>query len=170
MTSVPDDPEDWTDEQWLAWLAEGDVTDAGGTPPEPPAPRRPSRTESLGAKMLAASMRGMAEAIYGPKDEPAIVIDASGDPPDDEGLDVRLDPDHPAHSVVVVRPWLLRHLHDDRADPPHPSSADRLVLVAVVPVLVAAAVPAVPCARGDRGSHHRGRGRGRRWVGRRRRS
>lgn len=121
MDGVPDDPEDWTHEQWLAWLAEGDLVAEQG--PVPEAPRRASLRDGLGGKMLAASMRGLQEAIYGPKDEPAIVIEASGDPPGDEGLDVRLDPDHPDQSVVVVRPWLLRHLHDEQADPPPPPPA-----------------------------------------------
>lgn len=119
MDPVPDDPEAWTDEEWLAWLAAGDITEAGGEPTGP-RPAKPSRKDGLGAKMLAASMRGLQEAIYGPKDEPAIVIEAAGDPPDDEGLDVRLDPDHPEQSVVVVRPWLLRHLHDEHGTPPPP--------------------------------------------------
>ncbi len=111
---MPDDPDEWTDEQWLAWLAEGDgVGPVVGPEPSQPA-RRPTFREGLGAKMLAAGMRGLNDAIYGPKDEPAIVIDAAGDPPDPEGLDVQLDPDHPDQSVVVVRPWLLRHLHDER--------------------------------------------------------
>lgn len=122
MDPVPDDPEDWTDDQWLAWLAEGDVRVAGAEPSVPP-PTRPSLKDGLGAKMLAASMRGLQEAIYGPKDEPAIVIEAAGDPPDPEGLDVRLDPDHPDQSVVVVRPWLLRHLHDEHWPPPPPGEA-----------------------------------------------
>lgn len=90
--------------------------------PAPAPSRRPSLKDGLGAKMLAASMRGLQEAIYGPKDEPAIVIEAAGDPPDPEGLDVHLDPDHPEQSVVVVRPWLLHHLHDEsaaQASPPH---------------------------------------------------
>ncbi|MGI8686687.1 MAG: hypothetical protein ACR2MO_16625 [Acidimicrobiales bacterium] len=114
MDPVPEDPEDWTDEQWLAWLAEGDVTSAEAGPERPEPPRRPTLRDGLGAKMLAAGMRGLNDAIYGPKDEPAIVIDAAGDPPDPEGLDVQLDPDHPEQSVVVVRPWLLRHLNDQR--------------------------------------------------------
>lgn len=122
MDGVPDDPEDWTDEEWLAWLAEGDIVPPGASAHEPS--RRPSLTKGLGAKMLAASMRGLQEAIYGPKDEPAIIIEAAGDPPDPEGLDVRLDPDHPDQSVVVVRPWLLRHLRDESAAQPPPSPRD----------------------------------------------
>jgi hypothetical protein len=109
---VPDDPEDWTDEEWLAWLAAGDVTAPEADDAAPS--RRPALRDGLGAKMLAASMRGLTEAIYGRKDEPAIVIEASGDPPDPQGLDLRLDLEHPERSVVVVRPWLLRHLNDER--------------------------------------------------------
>jgi len=113
VDGVPDDPQEWTDDEWLAWLAEGDI--AVDDVPAPEQARRPSLKEGLGAKILAASMRGLHEAIYGPKDEAAIVIEAAGDPPDPEGLDVRLDPDHPEQSVVVVRPWLLRHLRDESA-------------------------------------------------------
>lgn len=116
MDHVPDDPDDWTDEQWLAWLAEGDLLAEADTQERVGPSRRAAFMDGLGAKMLAASMRGLNDAIYGPKDEPAIVIDAAGDPPDPEGLDVRLDPDHPEQSIVVVRPWLLRHLNDERAD------------------------------------------------------
>lgn len=110
----PENPEDWTDEEWLAWLAAGDLLGPGDEPGRPDPSRRPTLRDGIGAKMLAAGMRGLNDAIYGPKDEPAIVIDAAGDPPDPEGLDVQLDPDHPDQSVVVVRPWLLRHLHDER--------------------------------------------------------
>lgn len=115
MTRVPDDPQDWTDEQWLAWLAEVDAAaEAGELDADAASPPRPSFREGLAGQMLAASMRGLAEAMYGPKEEPAIVVDANGDPPGPDGLDVQLDPDHPEQSVVVVRPWLLRHLHDQQ--------------------------------------------------------
>lgn len=115
---MPDDPQDWTDEEWLAWLAAGDVVvDEAPLPP----PGRPSLKDGLGAKMLAASMRGLHDAMYGPKDEPAVVIEASGDPPTDDPLDVHLDPDDPGRSVARVRPWLLRpHRHDPPGRPPPP--------------------------------------------------
>ncbi|MGH9267810.1 MAG: hypothetical protein ACRD0D_06500, partial [Acidimicrobiales bacterium] len=61
----------------------------------------------FGVQMLAAAMTGLAEAIYGPRDPPPIVIDASGDPPDDDPMALDLDPDHPGRSTVVVRAWLL---------------------------------------------------------------
>jgi hypothetical protein len=97
----PADPEDWTDEQWLAWLeATDDVVD------------EPERATRLGAwqkssvgSVLGAAMLGLHDAIYGKTDnEVAIVQEAGGDPPDEDLHDLRLDPDHPERSEVVVRP------------------------------------------------------------------
>jgi hypothetical protein len=97
----PADPEDWTDEQWLAWLEATDpvhdVADAG--------PRLAAwRSHPVGS-MLGAAMLGLRDALYGPRDdEVAIVQQAGGDPPNDDLHDLRLDPDHPERSEVVVRP------------------------------------------------------------------
>jgi len=104
----PPDPQDWTDEQWLAWLAETDAVEPAVAPPSSMRGPRAGRRAGLGGQMLAAAMTGMAEAMYGPKEPPAIVIEASGGPPDDDALELHLHPDHPEESVVVVRPWLLR--------------------------------------------------------------
>jgi hypothetical protein len=50
---------------------------------------------------------GLRDVLEPPKDEePPIVIDAAGDPPDPEPIEVNLFPDHPELSWVVVRPWL----------------------------------------------------------------
>lgn len=114
VTSWPGDAEDWSDEQWLAWLAETDAVPEhadGGPAGDVGLPSW--RRKPLGTQMVAAAMVGLAEAIYGPRDKPAIVIDASGDPPGDGGLELSLDPDHPEQSVVVIRPWLLRQTEDD---------------------------------------------------------
>ncbi|MGH9177468.1 MAG: hypothetical protein ACRD0N_02790 [Acidimicrobiales bacterium] len=116
MAGWPPDPEQWSDEQWLAWLNETD-----GVPPEGAEaaaaeaggdlePEESWRSKGMGTQLVAAAMIGLAEALHGPREKPAIVIDASGDKPNDDGLDLQLDPDHPEQSVVVVRPWLLRHL------------------------------------------------------------
>src|SRR4051812_19886410 len=105
---LPDDPEDWTDEQWLAWLEEGEAAER-----ERQGPARPGLPSwgkaPVPPQSLAASMRAMHDVFYGKRDEPAIVVDAQGDPPGDEPLDVQLNPDHPEESVVIVRPWLLEH-------------------------------------------------------------
>lgn len=114
MAGWPSDPEEWTDEQWLAWLNETDALPPEPGEPAPPAePEETWRTKGVGTQIVAAAMIGLAEALHGPREKPAIVIDASGDPPNDDGLDVQLDPEHPEQSVVVVRPWLLRHLSEE---------------------------------------------------------
>jgi hypothetical protein len=99
----PEDPEQWSDEQWLEWLEDTDVLDAeaGGQDEHPRVVAhwrdRPAAT------VLGAAMLGLRDAIYGhPDDEVVIVQDASGDPPDDGTPVVRLDPEHPERSEVVV--------------------------------------------------------------------
>jgi hypothetical protein len=104
----PADPEDWSDEQWIAWLQDTDALpasgpDDGGEPVIPAAERLP-----VSGQLLFAGMRGLFEVIYGRIEQPAIVIEASGGDPDEpESLEVNLDPDHPEDSTVVVRPWLM---------------------------------------------------------------
>jgi hypothetical protein len=58
--------------------------------------------------MLAAAMIGLQEALEGPKDEPVVVEVGSSAPGDDEPVAVDLDPEDPAMSVAVVRPWLRK--------------------------------------------------------------
>jgi hypothetical protein len=96
----PDDPDDWTDEQWLAWLSDTDQAAVeDGTPPPRPA-RRVAR--SAGG-VLGNAMVGVANAIYGVRDTEVVIVQEAGEPEDD-GFDVKLDPDHPERSVVVRRP------------------------------------------------------------------
>jgi len=109
---LPDDPEEWTDEQWLAWLEEGEAAERARQAADN-RPALPSwRKGPVASQFLAASMIAVRDVIYGKREEPAIVIEASGDPPNDEPLDVHLDPDHPEESVVIVKPWLLHHPDD----------------------------------------------------------
>lgn len=115
MASLPEDPEDRTDEQREA--TEGAAAEDTGEGTEPGRPGVPSwRKAGFGTQMVAASMVGLAEALYGPREQPAIILEASGGPPGDRGLDVHLDPDHPDQSVVVVRPWLLGRREGDEPD------------------------------------------------------
>src|ERR1700691_5193895 len=95
----PRDPDDWSDEQWLAWL---EATDTGGDPGTGPRLAQ-WRTPPVGS-VLGAAMLGLHDAIYGRTDnEVAIVQEAGGDPPDEDLHDIHLDPDHPERSQVVVR-------------------------------------------------------------------
>jgi len=93
----PDDPDEWSDDQWLQWLRQGD--------PDVPEPQSPVTRmhRSTGGQVLGNAMLGLAEAMYGQK-RPEIVleVDAASDP-DSDGMEVHLDPDHPERSTVVVR-------------------------------------------------------------------
>jgi len=101
----PDDADRWSDEEWLAWLEEVDAE----TPPEPEGrPVRPRR--SVPTQMLGAAMLGLHRVIYGDSEpDVQIVVDADGEPPDPEQLEVHLDPEDPDASTVTVRPWVEGH-------------------------------------------------------------
>lgn len=94
----PEDPEAWTDEQWLAWLKATDpegASDSGG---------RPAWRQRPAGSMLGAAMLGLRDAIYGrPDEEVAIVAEVPGGPPDADLHELHLDPEHPERSEVVVR-------------------------------------------------------------------
>ena len=104
----PEDPEDWTDDPWLDWLDAQDV--AAGT-----ASRRdhagddaaaPQRERSLPAELLGGAMKGLAEALYGPRRRDIeIVSESPGDPLDDDPLELHLDEDDPTRSRAILRPW-----------------------------------------------------------------
>ena len=110
---LPDDPDDWSDEQWLAWLRAGDEAEqASAEPARPPLPSW--RKAPLAVQFLAVSMTVVGEAIYGRREQPAVVVDAPGDRPNDDGLDVRLDFEHPEQSVATVSRWRLSHDDGER--------------------------------------------------------
>jgi len=56
--------------------------------------------------MLAAAMLGLRDVLEPERDEVAIVVDAPGAPPNRDPYVLRLDPEHPEDSIVMVRPWL----------------------------------------------------------------
>ena len=98
----PADPEEWTDEQWLAWLKATDATQTRADERPVTATGRVAR--STGGQLLGQAMLGMANAMYGRRDD-EIVIVAEGDskPDEDDPFSVHLDPDHPERSTVVFR-------------------------------------------------------------------
>ena len=83
--------------------------------PEPhaqPAPIERFHRTSVGT-VLAAGMLGLRDVLEPVKDdEPAIVEDWSGGEPFNEPYVMRLDPEHPEDSIVMVRPWLKPHERD----------------------------------------------------------
>jgi len=117
--ALPDDPETWTDDQWLAWLEEVDA-EASPEPEGPPIKRGRSAT----ATVIGAAMLGMHRAIYGDTETDIVmVVDAGGDPPEPEALEVHLDPEDPEGSTVTVRPWLCDD-DSERDDPDTNQSED----------------------------------------------
>jgi hypothetical protein len=99
---LPDDPESWSDEEWLTWLEE---VDAEAPPLPEDHPSRPRR--NVPSALLGAAMLGLHRAIYGDNEaEIEIVIEADSDPEDPERLEVHLDPEDPDASTVTVRPWI----------------------------------------------------------------
>jgi len=68
--------------------------------------------------VLAAGLLGLRDALEPAHDEEvAIVQNYSGAPPFTDPIVLRLDPDHPEDSIVMVRPWL-------RNPPPSPGAPD----------------------------------------------
>jgi len=111
--SLPDDPDSWTDEQWLDWLAEVDAE-----APDAPTGHPLRHGGGMGVQLMGAAMLGMHQAIYGDT-EPDIVmiVDADGDDSAPEGLEVHLDDDDFDASTVTVRPWVYEETDEtDESD------------------------------------------------------
>jgi hypothetical protein len=112
---VLDDDEDYTDDSDADEIAPEIAT------PEieghaAPAPIERFRRTAIGG-VLAAGMLGLADALEGRKEStPAIVEDCAGGEPFKEPIVLRLDPDHPEDSIVMVRPWLKRGPGDSPID------------------------------------------------------
>jgi hypothetical protein len=104
----PSDAEEWTDEQWLAWLEATDGDDAGtgngagGSAGGSPVTGRIVR--SSGGQVLTSAMLGLAQAIYGQEENQVLVVaEGDSDPEEDQPFTVHLDPDDPEASYVVFR-------------------------------------------------------------------
>jgi hypothetical protein len=94
LEEPPEDPDDWTEEQWLQWLA------TAPTDPETGQAHHLSRARRAGGGMIAAAMLGLDQAIFGERPKAEIVVEADAD-----GLDLpdgELDLDDPAASWLVL--------------------------------------------------------------------
>jgi hypothetical protein len=95
MEAPPDDPEAWTDEQWIEWLHATEDDVAPDTRVFAP------RLSSPSGIVLGAAMMGLQKGMYGDVEKPEIVIEAEA-PGRDDGMKIDLDPDDPSESTVVV--------------------------------------------------------------------
>ncbi len=66
------------------------------------------RRRTASGAILTAMALGLREALDEPKEEPQVLIESGGEPfrPTDP-VELHFDPAGPAHTWVVVRPWLL---------------------------------------------------------------
>ena len=110
-TSPPENPEEWSDEQWLEWLVATDALPPSAPGDDEPAPatRIARVVHSSAGRLIGEAMRGAHKAIYGRDDDVVIVIEAQGEPHGDDPYDVIYDPEHPEQAVVVVRDRPGRH-------------------------------------------------------------
>ena len=98
----PADAQDWTDEQWLAWLRATD--DPADEDLQPAGPQPGRLATSSGGRVLGTAMLGLAQAMYGPRrDEIVIEQERPTDPPGDDEVEVHLDTKHPERSTAIVR-------------------------------------------------------------------
>jgi hypothetical protein len=94
----PIDPDEWTEEQWLAYLEELEAAD--GDQDDEPVTRVGRLARSTGGQALGSAMMGLAQAMYGVQQAEVVVEAEAPSGPGDDDLQVTLDPDHP---TVVVR-------------------------------------------------------------------
>ncbi len=103
MKPVLDDDEDLTDREGA-----DDDADAGVEGHAAPPPIERFHRSAVGTA-FAAGLMGLRDVLEPPKDEtPAIVEDWAGGEPFNDPMVLRLDPDHPEDSIVMIRPHLMR--------------------------------------------------------------
>jgi hypothetical protein len=99
----PSDPETWSDEQWITWLkATDDSAELEHESDEAPVAVRLARSSA--GQALGQAMLGLAQAMYGQKDEDLVmVVEGNSDDLDDEPFRVNLDFENPEQSTIVFR-------------------------------------------------------------------
>jgi hypothetical protein len=102
--TVASDDGDGVGENAWADLDPGDASGAhSGLPPRLESWRRRSATGAI----LTGFALGLQDALEKKKEEPAIVMQTSGDPPRDLPVEAEIEYGRPRQSVVQIRSWLL---------------------------------------------------------------
>ncbi len=108
---------------------EPDVPEGGAGPadhgdaddPEVPHTALPPKMEawrkrSAAGAILTGFALGLQQALETHREEPSIVVQTTGDLPDDLAVEADFEYGRPRQSVVSIRPWLLNDSADKRAD------------------------------------------------------
>ena len=74
----------------------------------PPVKRESWRKRTATGAILTGLAMGFQEALEPRREEPSIMMEASGTPPTDLPVDAEVGQIRPADNVVTIRPWLLR--------------------------------------------------------------
>lgn len=98
----PQNADEWSDQQWINWLKATDAVKSTDDQPRP-ATTGGRVAHSTSGQLLGSAMAGLARALYGPQEEkPAIVVE-SGEPENDQAIELHLDFEHPDRSFIVLR-------------------------------------------------------------------
>ncbi len=87
------------------------ATDEPGTPPESALPPKVEawRKRSATGAVLTGIAFGLQQVFGKEREEPAIIMTTSGDPPRDLPVEAEVEHGRPRRSVVNIRPWLLEN-------------------------------------------------------------
>jgi hypothetical protein len=108
----PDDELTVGDDANLAGDDTGEAPDVGDHPRDGSNAAAPSKVETwrkrsaAGAVMTGIAM-GLQQVFEKEREEPAIIMTTSGDPPRDLPVEAEVEHGRPRRSVVNIRPWLL---------------------------------------------------------------
>jgi hypothetical protein len=97
--TLPDGPDDAAGDD----LDDGEPGQHTALPPKVEAWRRRSATGAV----LTGFALGLQQALGKEQEQPAIIMQTSGDPPTDLPVDAEVEQGRPRQSVVNIRPWLL---------------------------------------------------------------
>lgn len=82
------------------------------------------RRRSAAGAILTGFALGLQEALEPKREEPGIVVQASGDPPEDLAVESDFEYRRPRQSVVHIRPWLLTNPRDQEEQAEGPADQD----------------------------------------------
>jgi hypothetical protein len=102
VDTPPNDPEDWTDDEWQEYLlaTAGDAAEIGGAGPTEGATGFRKLKASAAGSVVGAGMMGLEQALYGERPKEEVVAEAeSDDPYRDRSV---YDPDDPGSATISL--------------------------------------------------------------------